>query len=352
MPDTIVEDEFARFAEEYTGSFRPVPVEAMPRWRRARRRGALWAGGLLAALVAALTANALQPAAPGPADQVTERTVRLAGARGTMSLDFTDAAHGWVMFSDCPAGQRCAVTLGRTTDGGRSWERIATPDLPEGQPAGMIVTGAKSALVGTMTDPRWFETDDGGRSFRAVTSDQAQAIIDAYVARRFVPGPAPSGETVVPGAYPQRWKVVHEGLTTRVSYSPDGGTWRELPAELPAGAELKVSGDGRDAWLVAEMPNRLWRLTPGDAVEVPDFPPGTPIRAAQAIGGDGLLITVPGEGAGVWREGRFTPFPGPMARALGGLVLGDGTLSLYLQQEGVILGREGGSWTWYRPPPA
>jgi hypothetical protein len=350
MPDTIVEDEFAHFALAYTDTFRPVPVEAMPGWRRRRRRGALWAGGLIAAVVAALVANTLQPAAPAPADQVTERTVRLDGARGTMSVGFSDARRGWVMFSDCPAEDRCDITLGRTTDAGRSWHRVAGPVLPERGRARLIPTGAESALLGVETN--WWETNDGGRSFQALPVDRAYAVYDSYVALRYLPGPGASGEATSPGAGTERWKTVHAGLATHVYYSPDGDAWRELPTELPAGGLLKVSQDGRDAWVLTEMPNRAWRLTPRDAVEQPGFPASAVIGLAQPVADGGLIITVPGEGAGVWRAGRLAPFPGPMARAFAAHVLDDGTLVLELPGEGTVLGALGGPWTWYRPPPA
>ncbi|HTJ34081.1 MAG TPA: hypothetical protein VL738_12700 [Dactylosporangium sp.] len=353
MPDTIVEDEFARFAEEFTGTFRPVPVEAMPRWRRARRRGAVWLGGLATALVAALSVNALQPAAPAPANLVTQRTVRLEGARGTMGLQFVDARHGWVIFSDCRADNRCDITLGRSTDGGRHWTRIEPPELPEVGRMLLVPTGKDSAFVGIGSDrypddpmPLWWETTDGGRSFQASTASAA----DYYVRKLYLPGPQPSGEVITLGNDQEEWKTRYDGLVTRVYYSPGGQDWRELPAELPASGMPKVSHDGRDVWVLTEMPNRAWRLTSRDAVEMPGFPASAAIGPAQPVGNGGLVVTVPGEGTGVWRDGRFTPFAAPMVRAQMSILLDDGTLALSMQGEGLILGTEGGPWVWYRPP--
>src|SRR3954468_19507634 len=132
MPDMRVEDAFARFAEEFTGSFRPVPVAAMPRWRRVRRRGGLWLGGLVAALVAAVSVNALQPGGGGgERPLIADRVVRLDGARGAMQVRFADRDHGWVLFSDCQAMSVCTSVLGRSTDGGRTWTRVQLPPLPQ-----------------------------------------------------------------------------------------------------------------------------------------------------------------------------------------------------------------------------
>ncbi|GAA2336530.1 hypothetical protein [Dactylosporangium salmoneum] len=348
MPD-LIEDAFARFAEEYSGTFRPLPAEALPRWRRARRRGAWWLGGLAAALAAALTANALQPAAPdNTPNRVVERTVRLPGARGTMYADFADAAHGWVVFSDCPAEYRCTATLGRTTDGGRRWAPVPLPGPPGNHYPLLSATGPDSALVvadrpdGTAV---WWETTDGGRTFRPAPDLAEPALTDWLTARRG-------------GAYPAsaHWRVEQDGLVTWASYSPDGGrSWRTLPVELPASGVLRVTHDDREAWVITSTPNRVFRLTPDAAVEVPGFPASATVAMPGAVGG-GLLITLPGEGMGVWRDGRFTPFPQPLgAAAANGRVLRDGSIALNLVgagpvSEGLAVGAEGGPWVWYRPP--
>ncbi|MEV6932272.1 hypothetical protein AB0M46_48360 [Dactylosporangium sp. NPDC051485] len=342
MPD-LIEDAFARFAEEYSGTFRPVPVEAMPRWRRARRRGVWWLGGLAAALAAALTATALQPAAPDDTpNRVVERTVRLAGARGTMYAQFTDAAHGWVLFSDCPSEYRCTATLGRTTDGGRGWAPVALPDLPGDAYPMLDATGPDSALVGAVRrdhSAAWWETTDAGRTFWAAPDLAEPALTDWLNTRRGGADPASA-----------HWRVEHDGLVTRASYSPDGGsTWRALPVELPARGTLRVTRDDREAWVVAELPNRVFRLTPDAAAEVPGFPAAATVSMVGAVGGGGLLVTLPGAGTGVWRDGRFTPFPPPLARAADGRVLRDGSIALHLPDEGLIVGAEGGPWIWYRP---
>jgi hypothetical protein len=353
MPDRIIEDEFARFAEACTGTFRPVPVEAMPRWRRARRRGALWLGGLVAALLAALSANALQPAGPAdPADRVVPRPVRLAGARGEMDVRFVDASHGWVLFSDCRPDDSCEHALGRTTDAGRTWTRVEPPRLPGRGRVAIWGLGPDAMMIGVVTlGGAWWQTSDGGRTYTSVP------VGDIRPAEGFRPATVPlaaQSTPTSPARMPARdgvlWEVTHDGLSTRASYSTDrGATWRVLRAELPANGRLLVSPDGRDVWVVTDVPTQAWRLTPDGATARPDFPAAVNWQTVHAVDGGGLLTIVPGTGAGVWRDGRFTPLPAPLREAGWAIVLADGSIAVH-GDDGHFVGREGGPWVHHTRP--
>ncbi|MER7278547.1 hypothetical protein ABT369_29315 [Dactylosporangium sp. NPDC000244] len=334
MPDTLVEDEFARFAEAFTGTFRPVPAEAMPRWRRTRRRGALWLAGLGAALVAALSLNALQPAArPAPAP-FTDRVVRLEGARGEMAVGFAGRSNGWVTFNDCRAGGDCEHFLGRTTDGGLTWRRVALPELPA---QGRLVArpGPASALIGVTGSPTTvWETNDGGLTWRSIVTDGTSAIV--------VP---PSRE--ISGS----WKVTHDGLESHAFHSPDrGSTWRGLEPPVGAEAEVRVSADDRDAWAIAARPTRAWRLTPEGTEAEPELPAGADPSMISAVGEGGLLMLVPGRGVGVWRGGTFTPLPAPLHEAALPIVLSDGAITLSMPDGTLIVGGEHEQWVRYTHP--
>ncbi|WP_426505096.1 hypothetical protein ACPPVO_46145 [Dactylosporangium sp. McL0621] len=336
MPETTVEDEFARFADEYLGTFRPVPVEAMRTWRRTRRRGALWLAGLGAALVAALSLNALQPAVAPDRPPFTDRPVRLEGAHGTMVVRFTDRTHGWVLFDDCHPGGGCARFLGRSDDAGLTWRPVELPDLPAEGHASLMLRGADSFLVG-VSDPylAWWATVDGGRTYRALNPQDAMSTGD-------------TDERPKPPTSRGPWRLTHTGLETTVEYSPDAGrTWRAAGPNIGFGAFVRVSPDGRDAWAIAANPTRVWRLTPDGALAEPDLPIVANADTISPANGGGLVMLLPGPGVGVWRGGGFTPLPAPLADAYLAGPLDDGSIALAASDGTLVVGEAGGEWVRY-----
>ncbi|MFI5910713.1 hypothetical protein [Dactylosporangium sp. NPDC051541] len=335
MPDTAVEDEFARFEAAYSGTFRPVPVEAMPRWRRHRRRGALWLGGLAAAVAAALSVNALQPGAGGERPLWTDRVVHLDGARGDLQVRFADRQHGWAVASDCGTDNVCANVVGRSTDGGRTWTRVDVAGLPDrGRPV-LAVRGPDSIVFGVTSpvEDLW-ESTDGARTFHRPTGD---------VEGIFLTLPPDT----LTGAGHTAWRVVREGLDTYASYSADGGTtWSVLRPALGTGATLRLSPDGRDAWAFAGNPTRVWRLRPDGAYEEPNFPITATPGAIGTLDNGGLLTMVPGRGQGIWRDGQFTLLPEPLRDAELAVALPDGAISVALHGS-LIVGGEDGGWVRY-----
>jgi hypothetical protein len=250
-----------------------------------------------------------------------------------MQVQFVDRAHGWVLFSDCRPGDACESFLGRSGDGGRTWTRVDTPELPERGRPGIAALGPDSLVIGVSTpDEALWQTDDGGRTYRRRTGDDRSNF--------FVPAPLDGGG----------WKLVHEGLDTYAWYSPDdGANWRQLRPALGAGATLRLSPDGRDAWAVAEAPTRVWRLAPGGAVAGEGFPVAVSPGTIGALNGGRLLVLVPGSGVGIWRDGHFTPLPAPLADASMARVLHDGAIELYMP-DGVLIVGEGEEWVRYTQP--
>ncbi|WP_433047221.1 WD40/YVTN/BNR-like repeat-containing protein [Dactylosporangium sp. CS-033363] len=340
MSEQTVEDEFARFAQDWAGTFRPVPVEAMGTWRRARRRGLLWLGGLGAAIVAALAVNALQPAAAPEHPPIADRVVRLEGARGTMAVRFVDRDHGWVLFDDCNLGTGCTRTMGRTTDAGLTWTPVALPpDLPTVGHAGLLVQGQNSFLIGT-SDPyiAWWSTEDGGRTYRQLPPETVAGVPDVAVERL--------------GGGPPRtpWRLTPGNLETTVAYSPDGGaTWRDLQPRIGPGAVLRIGPDG-EAWAIAGQPTRVWRLTPDGPAALEDLPITVDAGTISPIGDGGLIVLVPGKGIGVLRAGAFTPLPAPLTDAMLVGPLDDGTVVLMTGDGTVVAGNGREPWVRYVRP--
>ncbi|WP_432839383.1 hypothetical protein [Dactylosporangium sp. CA-092794] len=357
MADTRVEDAFARFADEYTGSFRPVPVEAMPGWRRARRKGALWLGGLVVALVAAVSVNALQPVGGDgpPGVRIEDRPVHLDGANGYMRVQFVDAEHGWVMIGGCPAAGSCEYTMGKTADGGRSWARVDLPELPA-RPVSVTFQArdAGSAVLEVSEgddDAARSAWEIGGTGFHRIDGDPIG--IAAWLSATPAPPAWPAVRGTVTGLASGRsgplWAQVYDGLITRVAASRDGGrTWTVLPEEFPAQGVLRVSPDGRDAWLFTDQPTRLWRLREDGASEVPGFPTTVTAKEVNPVDGGGLLVRLPTSGLGVWREGQFEPLPEPMVHADLATVLPDGAIALVLLPgPELIVGGDRTGWVRY-----
>jgi photosystem II stability/assembly factor-like uncharacterized protein len=84
---------------------------------------------------------------------------------GPLNLSFVDAAHGWLRVTSRLPGQRAedeTGTLLRTTDGGRSWERL--PDAPT---PGAVRFVSRERGWQSWTDGL-HETRDGGRTWVAV----------------------------------------------------------------------------------------------------------------------------------------------------------------------------------------
>ncbi|WP_433206529.1 WD40/YVTN/BNR-like repeat-containing protein [Dactylosporangium sp. CS-047395] len=340
MSDQTVEDEFARFAQDWAGTFRPVPVEAMRTWRRTRRRGLLWLGGLGAAIVAALTVNALQPATAPERPLVADRVVRLEGARGTMAVRFVDRDHGWVLFSDCTPGVGCARTMGRTADAGLTWTPVALPaDLPALGTAQLLLQGQNTFLIGT-SNPyiAWWSTEDGGRTYRQLPPESIAGVPDIVV-ERLGGGPPPTP-----------WRLTPGNLDTTVAYSPDGGmTWRDLQPRIGPGAVLRV-GPGGEAWAVAGQPSRVWRLTPDGPVALESLPITVDAATISPIGDGGLIVLVPGRGVGVLRAGTFTPLPAPLTDAMLVTPLDDGTVVLMPGDGSLVVGSGRETWVRYVRP--
>jgi len=221
--------------------------------------------------------------------------------------DFLDAQHGWWLErppTADPPRTPSPVTLWRTTDGGRSWQRLAASGLPEtGFPAQRVfVDPLRGALIfNTFLDGSrsWLATTDAGDSWQvakgpdtplpgtwtmSVTLLKHGGRLLAWL--QAVPGPpspngfAPTGTVTVaefvsasddggqtwgpPRAGPNIVKPTYVSLIPTLDdrgrlllldnghlwvSADDGATWTVRVAQMPAGL--------RPAWLVGAPPGGL-----------------------------------------------------------------------------------------------
>jgi photosystem II stability/assembly factor-like uncharacterized protein len=129
-------------------------------------------------------------------------TAPAAGASGFEDVSFSDAQHGWALVpKPCPRG-RCMAVEG-TSDGGRSWQRLASlpasAALERIDPTAGVAFGQSAAFVASDGGRRWTRV-------RGMLLESAQAIADATFALTYghsgCPGPcdvvlrrAPRGST-------------------------------------------------------------------------------------------------------------------------------------------------------------
>jgi photosystem II stability/assembly factor-like uncharacterized protein len=99
---------------------------------------------------------------------LTWRDATPPGAAGQPLIEFLDADHGWFLGND-------AGPLWRTTDGGRSWQKIALPAGRSGLGAAMSFVSASTGYLLLSADSSeaaepWslYRTDDGGASLQRV----------------------------------------------------------------------------------------------------------------------------------------------------------------------------------------
>lgn len=167
---------------------------------------------------------------------ITPPDVRADHMRGAT---FLDQLHGWVIVSDEPdAEHRTGLSVLRTVDGGRNWERalLATPsgvhtDAPTG-PAALSFLDARQgwAVVRLVSSSNFsrgelFQTSDGGATWRTLT--------------------APSGD-------PVRFITATDGWAA-------GG---------PGGGHLYASRDGGQSWQpqIVTLPEAFATSRPGYAL--------------------------------------------------------------------------------------
>ncbi|MEU9505610.1 hypothetical protein AB0D32_04935 [Micromonospora sp. NPDC048170] len=372
MRETALDEIFAEFEANTLTSFRPPGVPAAERQVRDRRRrrrrlvagvGALLLAGPAGAFVAAGRGADPGPPAPTPVPSVSptptgqlpERRVVLPGAPGELTeLRFVDARHGWALFDTCdpggpgdPDATGCRRTVGRTTDGGATWQPTAR--LADTKGLARLLPVDDRTLTVAVGDG-YLVTTDGGAAWSRHSFGAPPPATQASTATRsgFVvrcPGrrglegrpcprrelsrigsghvrpqpPVPLGQEsdhrLVEGGDGRLWLAVRDGDRLTVLVSADGAaSWRKLPAVAGAG-RLLVSPDGADAWLVSVREDgfdvtatkQVWRLV-GSRWEQR---PGLPDNVSDVAAANGGILTVTGAygSVGFWADGRYVDVP-------------------------------------------
>jgi len=297
---------------------------------------------------------------PLPPDEIRRNRVPVPAGYRQHQVEFTDAEHGYVVFTNCPpvpAGApeaACPAILLATADGGRSWRQLPHP-RPLAKNHQLYAAGNDLVLL---AEPHgWYASTDRGATFVAVPAvaggapvayrnllgrfqishDEGTSRVGEWVGDRFRPVPT---QPLVPGLN----AVVYAGGRLFVSglrdgqpyaaYSFDlGQNWRRMTVPAPDVAlrslRLEVAPDG-GAWLIGTDGDpfvfpQLWRISGGTGWERVRVA-GQPARVSEpAVIGSGMLAVTGPWGSGVISDGRYHdlgwPLGGEVVR-----VLSDGTL--------------------------
>lgn len=182
-------------------------------------RGPLTSLIVLGILCPSVTAHATSPSAP---------LLRI------YDLTFVDANYGWISGSSCPAVTssrfRCVPALRTTDDGGRSWRALSPP---------RALGHLRFATVrdGWTFGPFLFVTHDGGRTWRQDTRLRGVVALAA------------ADGTV--WAVTRRCFADTRCVLTLFTSIDRGRTWHRAAARPPLrNADAFVHPDARDAWLL------------------------------------------------------------------------------------------------------
>ncbi|GAB3855001.1 hypothetical protein ACFPIJ_60320 [Dactylosporangium cerinum] len=392
MRESRVEEEFARFAESAAGTFRPLPLHALPR-RPRRRRLRVWLVGAVVAVLTVSGGAALRTAGrhdatpvptPAPTPSPTpagfsfvERPVVLAGASGPHHVRFADQQHGWVFYRNCTAAGSCDPRLGRTADGGRTWQARPLPDMrdPDGTTPewGLVASDFEritlysfSKIYWTTADAgaTWTREDVAGYAARNPAPELAPAATDRFTTaggRLMVDGVGDVGVAPVRAGTrirdvvrtPTRslWALLErEQVSGRalLVYSADGTSWQDVREE-PGWTYLLPSADRGDIWYTGFLDGHLALLSAGKVIAQAAPPPlGLP-HGIVPVGG-GRLLVLTRDGLLVWSAGGVEPLavPAPVQSWIGRLA--DGSVLIYdpRHKDGpVTVGTVGGGWVRY-----
>jgi hypothetical protein len=162
------------------------------------------------------------------------------------------------------------------------------------------------------------------------------------------PQPAVLGDPqqVLQGIDGRLWLASYEltpdhGVTrTRLALSADDArTWTEL-GSVPGHAVATVSPDGREAWLVADHPSKLWRVSGSTMTAESGLPDNIDGYQVTAVG-DGVLAVSPTtfgspSSAGFWHDGTFTTLSG--LNGIDARTLPDGSVTFTEKDGGCVIG--------------
>lgn len=393
MRETDVEELFAGFEADTVPTFRPPGVADARRRTRRRRRHRGTVAAVLALLVAgpagsyAVAGRGGDRSTPGPvvspaaAGAPVDRAVTLPGAAGRLAqLRFVDARQGWALFDTCdpqgPAPTDCRRSLGRTVDGGSTWQPVALPGVPSHGSAYLRPIDERTLLL--EVGERLLVSTDGGANFTNHPADDPPVSVRRLrgTASGFTvecpPGAPPASEpglecdrmrlVRVGGSVPRQppltlattsaiqlvegrdgrlWMAVTENGRTTVAVTGDGaGAWRKLPA-IEGHGFVMVPPDGTDVWLARPESGSVWQLVDNRWQRRPDLP-GDAGEVAAAGGGMLAVVNDQGDG-GWWLDGRHGYWP-ELRGSLSSTRDGIGHAAVEVLADGTLVFSKGATW--------
>jgi hypothetical protein len=292
-----------------------------------------------------------------------ERHSRLTVLTGQrpQTLEFVDAATGYLMFTGC--ANRCRGALFVTFDGGQSWVERGLP-VQVADRLQLDVVDANTVVV-TAEPTTWFVSRDTGRTFQRFDAappelNRAGGHVqircpgsDRCPVQVVRDGAAVAAQPVLPGVLRfatlggdgRIWVVSVQDKEAHTAVSADGGrTWRRFGAGLPlaetGAVQLTAAPEGGDVWLVAGSGGGPIAIYFADAdrwrpvMSSLNLGPG---RISAAAAGGGALATGSGEFGFVLADGRWWPSD-PPRRVAFVTALADGTVAAASGPEEVWLG--------------
>jgi photosystem II stability/assembly factor-like uncharacterized protein len=180
-------------------------------------------------------------------------------------IQFVDAAHGWVMVSDCPPDERCnQFDLYRTADGGRSWERLlpgASSNLSIGSM--FFISPSKGYWIDGPSGALYFSRD-GGNTWEPVPPSSDWSISGPLsLGGLMYAGSAIDGKNLfVTRKGAKTWQDLDPACLRRgFSLTGDGTLWilptASCVASLACSGSLLSSTDGGRTWQPIVMPGML-----------------------------------------------------------------------------------------------
>lgn len=256
----------------------PVQHELQPvRSRRRRVTAAVVAFGLGAAavIVVAMLTHDNGPARVNVATQPTSSTVPGGVApltSGIESWTWVSDEHGWALVRR-PCGTTVCPELRETTDGGRTWTSLPTPD---GTFSGVRFATPK---IGWLFGPALFETRDGGDTWTRTPSDTVEDVEATGGAAMRLTTPDRDCGTGCPyfvdreGATPAGWTRLSVGpvdqSTQLLLQGPDTYAASFPNFAAASQAVLHISHDAGKTWTTVQDPcergNRLYRTASASA---------------------------------------------------------------------------------------
>ncbi len=376
MDDNDLRD---RFGDELTDALRSrsrpveidVEVEVDPvvhRIDRARARRRILAAVIAAAVGAGATAvialrahdTARVNVAAGPSTTISNPPSFKPLAAGVADWTWVSADHGWVLVRNRCGANVCMV-LRETTDGGRRWATVRTPELLDTNAVydvaatcatNLCVSGVRFATpkIGWMFGPALVETADGGRTWTRVPGPDVTDIeASGNIALRLTTPRSAACEGTCSYALEREelgtgsWQRV----STPISGSPSllilrtdayvvdgselrrshdsGATWTPVPDPCGrADHTLTSASEAPDGVFVVlcsarEQPASSFIRVSGDGARTFGLPLDVPIRtvgvvraasAQTVLIGDGTGVTVSSDGGATWHT-TLTASPAP-----------------------------------------